>query len=291
MTMQLICFWQKLSPALLAGILLARTVSGESLPLPTLPAPPPLYPEKNPLTWNTMAQDHQPKLGEITNQFTFYVTNTGPTVISNIAVRPSCGCTIAQLPFQPWKLGPGESGPVTATVNFAGKWGLLTKMLFVDSSAGSQTLTLRLNIPTPEVVMPDRTRNLQIALANRQAVFQNDCASCHAAPAHDKTGEALFKAVCANCHEAEHRAAFVADLSQPKQPTDALYWKKWISEGRDGGLMPAFSESRGGPLSDEQIESLIKYATARFPWPPRPQSPAASRTFVAPPFPPVQSQP
>ena len=300
--MQLIFFWQRIAARFLAGCLVAGTAIGESLPLPT----PPALAEQNPLVWDTMVQQHEIKAGEITNQFIFYVTNTGPNEVSNIALRPSCGCTVAQLPFQPWKLGPGQSGPITATVNFAGKSGLLTKMVFVDSSAGSQTLTLRLNIPVTETAMPNRQRNLQMALANPQAVFQNDCASCHAAPAHDKTGEPLFKAVCSICHEAEHRAQFVSDLSQPKQPTDALYWKKWISEGsagrdagRNSGLMPAFSEGHGGPLSDDQIASLIKYSMTRFPWPPPSRilsvpadnAPIAPRAFVSPPFLPVPPKP
>ena len=56
----------------------------------------------------------------------------------------------------------------------------------------------------------------------------------------------------------------VPALRDPKRATDANYWTKWISEGRDGSLMPAFALNRGGILTDEQIQSLVSYLEGDF---------------------------
>ena len=106
---------------------------------------------------------------------------------------------------------------------------------------------------------------MQLAMADRQAVFKNDCASCHVAPAVGKKGEQLFAAACSICHEAPHRATMVPDLHALKFTPTKDYWHNWISNGKPGSLMPAFAQAQGGPLTDEQIESLAEYLTHYFP--------------------------
>ena len=54
-----------------------------------------------------------------------------------------------------------------------------------------------------------------------------------------------------------------------REPRDAAFWRKWISEGKEGTLMPAFAQAQGGPLTDQQIESLIEFALASLPTQPR----------------------
>jgi hypothetical protein len=57
----------------------------------------------------------------------------------------------------------------------------------------------------------------------------------------------------------------VPDLAVAKAPRDAAYWRKWINEGKEGTLMPGFARMHGGPLSDEQITSLVDYVVGHFP--------------------------
>jgi mono/diheme cytochrome c family protein len=57
----------------------------------------------------------------------------------------------------------------------------------------------------------------------------------------------------------------VPDLLVAREPRDAAYWEKWISEGKEGTLMPGFGRKRGGPLTAEQIASLVEYAMTRLP--------------------------
>jgi mono/diheme cytochrome c family protein len=121
---------------------------------------------------------------------------------------------------------------------------------------------------------------MQIAVADRQAVFKGDCARCHADPGSGKQGRGLYLSVCGVCHEAEHRASMVPNLRALPHPTDADHWSNWIRHGKAGTLMPAFSPTEGGPLSEEQITSLVKYLTENIPSRPAvaPSAPSALPT-------------
>ena len=56
----------------------------------------------------------------------------------------------------------------------------------------------------------------------------------------------------------------VPDLHALPHATDAAFWRGMITHGRDGTLMPAFSNQEGGPLTDAQIESLVTYLSTHF---------------------------
>ena len=43
-----------------------------------------------------------------------------------------------------------------------------------------------------------------------------------------------------------------AGKAQPRE-----YWLDWTTHGKEGTLMPGFATELGGPLSQEQIESLV----------------------------------
>ncbi len=223
------------------------------------------------LTKATDAAADQPQA-----HFTFSFTNISPGNVAIVKVKPSCGCTTAQLPPLPWIVAAGASGQIPLTVNLAGKSGTVFKTVNVSTDKGSKTLMLRINILPPVIPMmtdADRARGLAAAKVDRQAVFKNDCATCHAKPAEGKYGPALFNAVCAVCHEAEHRATMVPDLHAIKTPTNVDFWQTWIMHGKPGSLMPAFCTAEGGPLNDMQIASLAIYLNATIPSkaPPPPQ--------------------
>ena len=123
---------------------------------------------------------------------------------------------------------------------------------------------LRINIlppVIPKMTDAERARDIAAAKIDRQAVFNGDCAKCHSNKIQGKYGKALFDSVCAICHEAEQRATMVPDLHNLKTPTNDEFWRTWIAHGKPGSLMPAFSTSDGGPLTDMQIASLAAYLT------------------------------
>jgi cytochrome c553 len=220
----------------------------------------------HPLIWDAMEKTLVVKPGDGAAEFEFHVTNKSERAVEIFDVRPSCGCTVADMPSRPWILAPGAKGSFRGTVDFRGKHGRFAKSLFIDSSAETQVLGIVINLPD----MPNpRERNREMASVDRQAVFKGDCAKCHATPAQGKKGSDLFAIACGVCHLANHRAAMVPDLSIVREPRDAEYWRKWIIEGKEGTLMPAFSQKNGGPLTDEQVDSLVEFAMARLPTAPR----------------------
>jgi cytochrome c553 len=220
------------------------------------------------LAWDNLMKATEAAADQAQARFTFNLTNVSNGKVAVVSVHPSCGCTTAQLPPMPWMLGPGTNGQINLTVNLAGKSGTLFKTVNIATDKGSKTLTLQIRIlPTvaPTLSEADRMRGMEMAKADRQAVFKNDCATCHVIPGNGKYGQALFNAVCAVCHEGEQRASMVPDLHALKVPTNDQFWRIWIAHGKPGSLMPAFSSTDGGPLNDLQIASLAAYLNVAMP--------------------------
>jgi len=197
------------------------------------------------------------------------VTNSfAPAPVAIVNVHPSCGCTTAQLPPLPWIIAPGTNGQIPITVNIAGRPGTIYKYVDVSTDRGTKRINLSITILPPVVATlsdKDREAGLAAARIDRQAVFRNDCATCHVKPGEGKYGQALYNAVCAVCHEAEHRATMVPDLHTLKVYTNDDFWRTWITHGKPGSFMPAFSTTEGGPLSDMQIDSLVAYLNQAMP--------------------------
>ena len=235
--------------------------------------------DPNAIKWDAETKDYTPKPGESEAKYSFWLTNVSSSEILINSVRTSCGCTVAKLPSQPWHIAPGEGGPIEVTLSLAGKSGLITKGVTVDTSVGIKQLIVKANLPAGSApgslpvqasgTMGDteRLKNMQQALADRQVVFKNaDCAKCHADPAKGKTdGRILYAAVCATCHNSHLRAAAVPELRTLPHPTNADYWRQWITHGRAGSMMPAFAESEGGPLNEQQISALVDFMVKAFP--------------------------
>ncbi len=232
------------------------------------PAAPVAAAKPNPLEFDAKEKTVEVKVGESEAQFRFAVTNISKEEVTVLMVHTSCGCTAAKLPASPWVLKPGEGGEVAATMNLAGKFGTVTKTVTVVSTAGSTPLIVKAVLPKDAYEqmqrMGERSRNMQVAAADRQAVFRGDCARCHVETSIGKTGKDLFTSACAICHESEHRATMVPGLRGRPGTFQREYWTQWIRQGKEGSLMPAFDHRKGGPLTDEQVESLADYLAGEF---------------------------
>jgi mono/diheme cytochrome c family protein len=222
------------------------------------------------LIFDAITKEFVAKQGDRTAEFDFSVTNTGPEQVTINSVRASCGCTTPKMPTLPWKLEPGVSGSFHVTTDLTGKFGTFSKSIFMDTTEGPKLLYVKIVMPAPTnpvagmAGVDNRTRNMQIAHADPQAIFRGDCANCHSKPALGKMGEELFTAACAICHESDQRAVLVTDLHALKQKPTETYWDAWIRNGKAGTMMPAFAQEKQGPLSNEQIESLVAYLTTDF---------------------------
>lgn len=218
------------------------------------------------LHWDAKAKTSKAEVGDRQAKFQFQLANESEKPITVRDVRTSCGCTVAKLPSKPWVLEPGESGEIEVTVNLLGRVGTVMKSVWVYTSEGLESLTVKVEMPqgkNPRSLagLTDRQRNQLIALRDPQAIFRGNCASCHAKPAANKTGKELYEAVCAVCHEAPHRASMVPDLRKLDHPTSFEHWQMWIAHGQPGTLMPAFLKARGGILSQAQVDSLADFLT------------------------------
>jgi mono/diheme cytochrome c family protein len=218
--------------------------------------------------WDSVTKTLMAASNVSTAQFTFKFSNVSSNTVTILSVEPSCSCTTAQLPPLPWTIAPGGKGQIGVTVNLAGKSGKLIKSVLVTTDRGSKRLLFMIMIRSRIMEgMTDagRARNLAVAQIDKQAVFRNDCASCHAKPAVGKFGEKLYDVACGICHEGENRATMVPDLHKISQPTNVEFWRAWIEHGKPGTLMPAFSITEGGPLTDTQIKSLANYLAKTIP--------------------------
>jgi mono/diheme cytochrome c family protein len=192
--------------------------------------------------------------------FNFTNISLGPVMI--LDVQPSCGCTTVQLPSPPWKISPGHSGKFGVTVHLLGKARKQTKYAYVQTDKGFKVLTLELNILPPVFTSQsaaDRSHALYLAKIDRQAVFLSDCATCHLKTGESQDGKTLYYALCSICHEGKDRTVTKTDLYAIKTPTNVVFWIDWIAHSKSGSLMPAFSTSAGGPLSEMQIANIARY--------------------------------
>ncbi|MBI2948783.1 MAG: c-type cytochrome [Verrucomicrobia bacterium] len=217
------------------------------------------------LVWDATSKFYDAKRGQTNTVFVFHLTNTSHWKDVEInGVSTTCGCTLVKRPASPWILPPGGADKMEIQVDLRGKQGLLSKMTRVVTSSGVFEVAINVYIPDPTPEERQRMFGILVAQADRQAVFQGDCAKCHVQPAVGKKGAELYKAACSICHEAKHRAEMVPDLAAVKTPTDRSYWETWVRNGKPGTLMPAFSKAAEGPLDEEQIRSLAEYLSERF---------------------------
>jgi len=220
------------------------------------------------LIWDSETKATNIITGATEAHFTFSFTNVSSTNITILSVRPSCGCTTAQLPPLPWVIAPGTNGQIGIKVNIFAKSGTLYKTITVGTDKDSEILSVKITIDpslTNNMSGIDRAKNVAAAQANRQAIFSGDCASCHIKNGEGKYGGELYDSVCGVCHESAHRATMVPNLHTLTVPTDEEFWRTWISYGRPGSLMPAFAKTENGPLTDMQITSLAAYLNASIP--------------------------
>ena len=100
------------------------------------------------LKWDADAKENGVNAGVASTAFTFIVTNVSKADVVINKLQASCGCTAANLPSMPYTLGAGSNVTINVEMQLAGKIGLITKTVTVDSSAGLKTLIVSANIPT-----------------------------------------------------------------------------------------------------------------------------------------------
>jgi Protein of unknown function (DUF1573)/Cytochrome C oxidase, cbb3-type, subunit III len=258
---------------LFLAIGLAATVVFSQAPMPDLATPATINatprPSNQPLTnlvFDALTQDYHAHPGEAEAKFAFNVTNISDVAVHILTITPSCTCTKAFMPRTPWIIAPHTTEQFHAVMQLANKpVGENTKFLTISSTNGVRIVNVRAFIPAPNATMTDRQKNQALAKSDRQSVFRNDCIQCHVTPAMGKTGKELYDKACGICHDSEHRATGITDLGSLTHPVDAEFWRLIISSGKPATMMPAFAQDQGGPLTKEQVDSLVNYLMTDFP--------------------------
>src|SRR5512139_86679 len=112
--------------------------------------------------------------------------------------------------------------------------------------------------------MPKATRTLGVALLLALILLAMASIAAQAGePAQDPTtqlGAQLYAENCAVCHGADGQGRVGATLAKdwPSIRPD-LRVRAVIENGVQGSPMPAWSLAKGGPFTDEEIDSLVCY--------------------------------
>lgn len=179
----------------------------------------------------------------------FTLVNEGQAILDITDVVAKCGCTV--IDFEPVSLHEGEEIVINFSIDTAGKMGDILKSITVvsnDPETPNYIIFAFIRVITPEHEVIDKTK-----------LFEGECANCHSLPAIGLVDEPLFEAVCFMCHG--HHG--LGGLAKPINDLDYLsnfdenYFREIISGGKEDSMMPAFSSENGGPLTDEQIDSLV----------------------------------
>ncbi len=102
------------------------------------------------LAWDAREKTYKAGPDDDTAAFTFNVTNVSPADVVIDSTATSCGCTVAELPADPWRLSPGGHGKLDVTMDLNGQTGTVEKEVMVFTSKGNVTLTVKAEIPEPE---------------------------------------------------------------------------------------------------------------------------------------------
>jgi len=112
-----------------------------------------------------------------------------------------------------------------------------------------------IEIPVTATVTEDKSLSAREFGA---VLFDAPCDECHSVPASGKRGRELWDAVCAMCHDQGNVRPFTLPFAD-----DSAAHRDAIENGRDGKGMPAFGRAQSGPLSYEQVESLVEFIQGR----------------------------
>lgn len=185
----------------------------------------------------------------------FMLKNVGNEVLKIHEAHSTCGCTVPKLKQN--ALQPGESTKLDIMVDTTMKQGAVTKTVEVSSNDP--------NMPVVSLPIKMEVKNRHEGLTDdgRIKIFTDEkCTSCHVDRGVGLVGKDLFEADCAMCHGEDARGAVGGGLifGNYDDPKYAKHIKDTIEFGsKNHRSMPGFLDRAGGPLLQEQVDSIIVY--------------------------------
>ncbi len=182
----------------------------------------------------------------------FSLQNIGDETLIIKGIKPSCGCTAAMMESQ--EIPPGREGKIQVVVDTTGKELDIDKTIIVTSNDSLRPeIVLSLSLVVEPSAHPDFDMGVSL--------FSPRCASCHADSGKGLQGKALYEAICYQCHgeKGEGKTASALNTRQYLEEKSDDYLFNWIADGQQGTAMAGYLREKGGPLSREQINSLVKF--------------------------------
>jgi len=180
-----------------------------------------------------------------------YLWNTGGDTLWIKKIDTSCGCTVPS--WNTDRIEPGNRADLLVRIDTRGKAGPARKTLTLTSNdpvSPQRELTFFFRVNPPEH---------GVGAIETRSLFSSGCRNCHAERGEGQTGESLFDADCAMCHKGKGAAY---SPGAPREVLETLGEPELLSairNGVEGSSMPAFSLEHGGPLDEQQIQSLVRY--------------------------------
>lgn len=192
---------------------------------------------------------------------TFYIYNTGGTHLRIHKVDPSCGCTVADL--SQTVIAPGEFTKLHITLDTSIKLGKVKKAITIHSNDAKHPVK-EIYLTGTVVHQMDGHAKINLEAKDPLVLFKGSCATCHMQKGIGRVGEDLFIADCAMCHglQGEGKKDIAPKLVglDWKNPKTLARLRGVIANGSPNTpQMPPFSKSKGGPLNDAEIDSLVNY--------------------------------
>lgn len=170
------------------------------------------------------------------------LSNSGNTSIKIDRIKPSCGCTAAEI--QSEVIAPGAKTKVKFALDTSQKVGQISKSVRI--------YLVGRTAPTIILIQGLITKAEKAHAMKAKSIFSPDCALCHSHYGKNRKGRGLYLANCAFCHGVNRNGESAPAIN----PEDPAMLEK-ISAGF--GSMPGFAEAHGGPLNAVQVDSLVAF--------------------------------
>jgi len=193
-------------------------------------------------------------LGDIpegkTVRASFIIRNNTNQTIELTDIQASCGCTVAAP--DSYVIAPGTFTRLQVSVDTTAKQQHIKKTVYIRDSLGHQAVAkLTFNVVANPHASPGKPKG----------IFDGECASCHFEPLLGVRAPAkLFAVGCAMCHGKDGTGGYAPAL---KHYPSLQALKHIIRQGVGKPQMPGFSQENGGPLTEEQIDSLARWLAAK----------------------------
>jgi mono/diheme cytochrome c family protein len=193
----------------------------------------------------------------------FDIKNTGDDHLDISEAKSECGCTASD--FKPTRLKPGGTLPLDVTIDTSMKQGAVVKDMAIYSNDPEQPM-VRIYI---DMFVEDPHKadisEADMHAAARKIFTAESCRRCHVDEGMGLMGRDLFEADCAMCHRTQPSGITSGPLLECGHMRIDAARRAIIQKGSEKStMMPGFSEKYGGPLTEEQIDSIVQYLNKGF---------------------------